>query len=104
MISLIIPRYEELTVAKIWDMVKDSDDIMIYFPDFKPGELPERDYLISVISTINQEATKTIVAEAREKRSISQAEDEGNLVKVTAEFKEAFRTCSLHKNNSWVFR
>ena len=78
MISLIVPRYEEHTVAKIWDMVKDSDEITIYFPDFKPRQLPERDYLISVISTINPEATKTIVAEAREKRFISQAEDEDN--------------------------
>ena len=92
-----MPRYEELTVSKIWDMIKDFDDIRIYFPDFKPDELPE--HLISVISTINSEATKTIIAEAREKRSISMAGDEGSLVKVTPEFREEFRNCPFHKSS-----
>ena len=94
-----MPRYEELTVSKIWDMIKDFDDMRIYFLDFKPDELPERDYLISMISTINSEATKTIIAEAREKRSISMAGDEGSLVKVTPEFREEFRNCSFHKSS-----
>ena len=92
MVSLIVPRCEELTVAKIWDMINDSDEITVFFPDLKTGELPEREYLISVISTINPEATKTIISEAREKRSIFQTENEGNLVKVTREFREEFRS------------
>ena len=100
----MIPRYEELTVAKIWEMIKDSDEYTIYFPDLKSNELPEREFLISVISTINPEATKSIITEAREKRTIIQSEDEGNLVRVTPEFKEFFRTCSLHKSSLTVFR
>ena len=94
-----MPKYRELTVSKIWDMIKDFDDMRIYFPDFKPDELPERDYLISVIRTINSEAAKAIIAEAREKRSISMARDEGSLVKATTEFREEFRNCSFHKSS-----
>ena len=64
---------------------KDSSEYTIYFSDFKFNELPERDYLIAVISTLNIEATKKIITEAREKRFISMTGDEGNLVNVTPE-------------------
>ena len=79
-------------------MIKNHDDFTIYFPDFKEDELPEREYLIAVISTLNTEATKAIISEAREKRSISMTENEGNLVKVTREFREEFRNWSQHKS------
>ena len=72
-------------------MIKNHDNFTIYFPDFKEDEMPEREYLIAVISTLNTEATKAIISEAREKRSISMTENEGNLVKVTREFREEFR-------------
>ena len=51
-------------------MVKNIDEINIYFPDFTSIELPERDYLIAVISTINPEATKNIVEVERIKGCI----------------------------------
>ena len=72
--SLIVPSYKELTVAIIWDMIKISDEFIIYFQNFKSEEISECDYLISVISIINPETAKTIIAEVREKRSISQTE------------------------------
>ena len=42
-------------------MIKDLDEINIYFPDFTSPELPDRDYLIVIISTINPESTKKVV-------------------------------------------
>ena len=53
-------------------MIKVSDELITYFSNFKSEEISERDYLISVISIINSETAKTIIAEVREKRSISQ--------------------------------
>ena len=38
-VSLMIPRYEELTVTKIWEMIQDSDEYTIYFPNLKSNEL-----------------------------------------------------------------
>ena len=74
-----------------------------FFKDLKSNELPEREFLISVISIINLETTKSIITEAREIRSIIQSEDEGNLIRVTPDFKELFRICSLHKSSLKVF-
>ena len=79
-------------------MVKNIDEINIYFPDFTSSELPERDYLIAVISTINPEATKNIVEEARIKRSICSTDNTDNLIEITPEFKEEFRKRNPQKS------
>ena len=63
---MIVPHYKELFISKIWNIIKEVDEIMIYFPNYKPKEKPERSYLIAMISTINPEATKEIVANAKE--------------------------------------
>ena len=39
-------------------MIKDSPEIAIYFPDFKPNELPKRDYIVSMICPINHRSKK----------------------------------------------
>ena len=59
-----------MSIYKICNTIKEVDEIMIYFPYYKPKEKPERSYLIEVINTFNPEATKEIVANARELRSI----------------------------------
>ena len=78
--SLVVLRYKELTVSKIWEKIKDIPEYTDYFADFDGDKLPERDYLISIISTINPEATKSVVKEAREYRSVNDCDDTQNLV------------------------
>ena len=51
---------------------------MIYFQNYKPNKKPERSYLIEVISSINSEATKEIVANERELRSITVTDKQKN--------------------------
>ena len=82
-------------------MVKGINEINIYFPDFTSDELPERDYLIAIISTINPDATKKIVEEARMKRSICATDNLNNLVDITPEFKDEFMSKNPQKS-IWV--
>ena len=82
-------------------MVKDIDEINIYFPDFISAELPDRDYLIAIISTINPEATKKIVEEAIMKRSTCLAHNLDNLVEITPELKEELRNINPQKS-IWI--
>ena len=77
---MIVPHYKELSISKIWSIIKEDDKIMIYFKNYKPNKKPERSYLIAVISSINFEATKEIVANARELRSIAVTDKQKNLV------------------------
>ena len=61
---------------------------MIYFPNYKPNEKSQRSYLIAVISTINPEATKEIVANARELRSIAVTDKQESLAKLICEMRQ----------------
>ena len=75
---MIIPYYKELSISNMWNIIKEVDEIMIYFPNYKPNEKPLRSYLIAVKSTINPESTKEIVANARELRSITVTDKQEN--------------------------
>ena len=75
---MIIPHYKELSISKIWNIIKEDDEIMIYFQNYKSNKKPERSYLIAVISFINSEATKKIVANVRELRSIAVTDKQKN--------------------------
>ena len=33
-IKLHIPKYKELKVQAVWDLVKDVDEVFSYFPDY----------------------------------------------------------------------
>ena len=84
-----------MSISKIWNIIKEVDEIMIYFPNYKPNEKPERSYLIAMISTINPEATKEIVANARELRSITVTNKQENLVKLTSEMRQTISSSIL---------
>ena len=71
---------------------------MIYFPNYKLNEKPERSYLIAVISTINPEATKEIVANERELRSIAVTDKQENLVKLTSEMRQIISSFCLFRS------
>ena len=64
-------------------MIKNIPKYAEYFPDYADSKLPERDYLISIISTLDKDATKKLVKEARDSRSIMQSTSDGNLVMIT---------------------
>ena len=51
--------------------MKDEEDIMIYFPDYKESELPPRDFLITILTTYNKEAMAELLTQARNKKKYS---------------------------------
>ena len=48
-------------------MVKNINEISIYFPSFEEGSLPDREYLWNVLFSIKTEATTEIIQTARSK-------------------------------------
>ena len=92
-------RYNELTVEKIWAHIKDLPEYNIYFPDYSEDKLPDRDFLITIISTLDPEAKKSIIKEAREKRSTTKNKDEGDLVVITMELKQLIKQINPQKSN-----
>ena len=48
-----MPKYDELSVSKILQKVKDWPTMMKYFPDTLPkGRLPDRVYFFNVLNTV----------------------------------------------------
>ena len=79
---VVAPRYNKLSVAKLWPYVKEISEIIQYFPEMKEKELPERDYMWVIISTINPEATMKIVKDARKNRKSEDVVNQNKLVEV----------------------
>ena len=55
---------------------------MKYCPDYDEGTLPGKEFIVGIISTLKPEETKTLVEEARRKRSVSKEEDKQELVNI----------------------
>ena len=95
---MVVPKYKELSVKKIWEFVKDEEDIMVYFPDYKETELPPRDFLITILTTYNKEAMAELVTQARNKRSITLYSNNDNLIEITQEIKDSIQNSNIMKS------
>ena len=75
-----VPRYEELSVSKIWPLIKEAADILEYFPDYSNKQLPDREYMFSILSTLRFSVIEKMVNDARKNRSIEGKENAGQFV------------------------
>ena len=49
-----IPKYEELSVKKLWPLMWQIENFMVYMPDpTAEGRLPDRQYFWNVLNTVN---------------------------------------------------
>jgi hypothetical protein len=50
---IIVPIYEELSVKKILDMVKNESELISYLPDeLLTKKIPEREYFFNILNTV----------------------------------------------------
>ena len=49
-----VPKYEELSVKKLWPLMHNVENFMVYMPDpTEDGRLPDRKYFWNVLNTVN---------------------------------------------------
>ena len=60
----------------IWDLVKDVDEVFSYFPDYTDNQIPERDFLFKILSTIRTDVIRSMIKQSRDARSVKNHEDE----------------------------
>ena len=57
-----IPKYDELSVKKMWPLMTKVENFMIYMPDSNPdGRLPERTYFWNILNTVNSDYVSKLV-------------------------------------------
>ena len=80
-------------------MIKNIPEFAEYFQDYAEDKLPERDYLISIINTLDKNATKKLVKDTRDSRSILQFPNDKNLVEITKRLLKEIQKISSSKSN-----
>ena len=71
---LEIPRYQELSVSNIWSIVREVQALSSYFPTLQPYQLPDQDFMFSVLFTARYDELHKIIQNARKHRSIKALE------------------------------
>ena len=70
--EIIIPKYNELKVGKVWPLVKEAEDLMEYFSDYGPKQLPDRRFMYSILATLRYNELKEMVDGARKNRALNE--------------------------------
>ena len=78
-----MPKFPELSVEKIWPFIKDDPELSKYFPKYKAKQMPNRDYLWTVLSTIRPDQVSNLRKEALEKRSVQNDKEIGETIKIS---------------------
>ena len=81
----------------MWEYAKE---IHQYLPDSTPKQLPERDYLFAILSTLCVDSLDSLVSEALKKRSLNENTKLGDFVKITKAFKKEIEKVFMHLNKN----
>ena len=95
-----IPKYPELAVKNVWQLIKTNEVLFAYFPDLKESQFPEKEYMYGVISTIKPDAVRELVAEGMKSRWPVAQDDHSDLVEVSGDLKHAITNLFSIKSKS----
>ena len=79
------------------------EDLLEYFPNYSKNELPNRDYLWSVLATLRGEATEHLIKQAIEHRSISTDVNKDELVEISPQILKEIKSVSAQKSKKEIF-
>ena len=82
---------------KVWQKIKDIDEISEYFLDLKEGELPDRNYMWNVLNTLKPNSTKSIIKAGIKNRSIENEGDSDNMIEIAPEYLEKLLSIGIQK-------
>ena len=62
-----VPLYDELSVIKIWPMMKEDEIFMSYFPSkMLKGRVPDREYFFNILNTFQPTYLQTLLKHAND--------------------------------------
>ena len=69
-------------MTKFWDKIKNIEELVVYFPDLKEHELPERELMLTVVSSIKPKAVRNLILEAQRSREKDCEEKDEDFVEI----------------------
>ena len=86
-----IPNYPELGVKNVWPLIENNHDLMMYFPNFKPSQFPENEFMYGVLNTLKPNEVRELVAQSLKDRAPKSQDEKDGLVKVTKELYDSIQ-------------
>ena len=94
-----VPRYSELATEKICAFFKEVSELLSHFPDLQDGELPDRELMWTIVSTLREDTIKELIQDVRKKRNVSAVEDKEELIEIDSEILKIIQEAlNLNKN------
>lgn len=80
--SVNVPKYPELKVSSFWKKVQSVSEYRSYFPDYKEGKLPQRDYLFNLLHTIDPELVENAIMECHIARRLDDNKEQNGVMEI----------------------
>ena len=62
--------------------MKDTEDLVYYFPNYEEGSLPKSSFLWGILGTLKRDEWKALLKEARNRRGKKEVEDKDELIEI----------------------
>ena len=85
---LEVRRYKELSVTNMWSLVSEIPSLMFYFPTFQSNQLPDRDYMFSILATHRFDELHRMIQNSRKNRSSKASDVDDELVHISKKIYE----------------
>ena len=66
--------------------MKEESELMKYFPDIEEGQLPNRLFMKTILSTLRGEACKKLIESARNVRASDSVKHKNELIEIDPDF------------------
>ena len=96
--EIIIQRYNELKVGKVWPLVKEAEDLIEYFPDYGPKQLPDRGFMYSILATLRYNELKEMADGARKNRALNEENKDEDFIHIEEELYKEISHVMTQKN------
>ena len=76
---------------------------MKYFPDYLDSQVPDRQFMYSIISSTFPNALKELIGDAKKKRSLIENNDNNEIIEMKPEIRETIMGVFLKEVRNFTF-
>ena len=91
-----MPRYQELSVDKVWPLVREVKDLAQYFPYYKENQLSDRRFMFANLAIFRFYQLDNMIKNAK-KRSLNSKDKKNELVYITQNLYKEIKDVKTHK-------
>ena len=78
-------KIQETFYKIYWPLVKEVNDLLEYFPDYKPKQYPDRSFMNSILATLRFDQVKRMIENIRKNRELENKREDDELLYINKE-------------------